>query len=173
MQLPPDPPEVHLGFRPGDDRQVVDWEHPLRRSWPLADLLHFFNSVWCIPYAKGQARGNSGVYIQQRYEVQILDSFGLKGVANECGGLYRQRRPDVNMALPPLTWQTYDIEFQAARFDESGKLLHAQLGVAINIQATHAFSVPAQFVGCQMSVAIFVVAAYQSCWQNRLGGIAK
>lgn len=72
------------------------------------------------PVARSQGRGNSGVYLQSRYEVQILDSFGLEGIENDCASLYRTRRPDFNMSFPPLTWQTFDIDFTSAKFDEKG-----------------------------------------------------
>jgi hypothetical protein len=91
-----------------------------------------------MPNSVGQDRGNSGVYIQQRYEVQVLDSFGLAGIHNECGGIYRQRPPQVNMALPPLVWQTYDIYFRSARFsDASEKMENARITIYHNGVAIH------------------------------------
>ncbi len=73
------------------------------------------------PLAREQGRANSGFYLESRYEAQVLDSFGLEGADNECGSLYRSRRPDVNMCLPPLQWQTYDIAFLPPAFDAAGQ----------------------------------------------------
>lgn len=70
---------------------------------------------------KGQARGNSGVYLQGRYEIQVLDSFGVDAKSDDCGAIYNQKAPDVNACLPPGQWQSYDITFKAAKFDNAGK----------------------------------------------------
>jgi hypothetical protein len=85
------------------------------------------------PEATGQGRSNSGVIHLGLYETQILDSFGLYGRDNECGGIYKTREPDSNAGYPAGLWQTYDIEFKSPRFDVAGtKTADARMTVRLN-----------------------------------------
>ncbi|MFE2459341.1 family 16 glycoside hydrolase [Streptomyces sp. NPDC059402] len=87
----------------------------------------------------GQDRGNSGIYLQDRYELQILDSYGdTTPDTNEAGAIYLKKAPDTNAATAPETWQTYDIVFRAARFDENGaKTADARVTVVWNGRTVH------------------------------------
>jgi hypothetical protein len=84
--------------------------------------LHIEFRVPFKPEARDQARGNSGVYVQGRYEVQVLDSFGLEEADNGCGAIYSIKAPEQNMSFPPGAWQTYDIDFTAAEYQDGKKV---------------------------------------------------
>ncbi len=91
---------------------------PLERK-PYTLHVEFMLSY--MPNARGQARSNSGVYLDESFECQVLDSFGGEGADNECGGIYTVSAPKLNMCYPPLQWQTYDIEFMPPLYDADGK----------------------------------------------------
>jgi hypothetical protein len=83
-----------------------------------------------MPTARGMQRGNSGVYLQELWEVQVIDSFGWTtenqkyerlSHVGRCGGMHELVMPEVNMCLPPLSWQTFDIDHTAATVDDDGR----------------------------------------------------
>jgi hypothetical protein len=73
--------------------------------------LHVEFNIPYMPKARGQGRGNSGIYLGGLYELQVLDSYGLKLQSNDCGAIYQQIIPAVNVCKPPLQWQYYDVTF--------------------------------------------------------------
>lgn len=78
------------------------------------------------PHVRRQHRGNSGIYLQGRYEIQVLDSYRVQHPGKtDCGAVYGQSAPLVNRCLPPLYWQSFDIIFRAARTDGSGRVRQA------------------------------------------------
>jgi hypothetical protein len=84
---------------------------------------------WSTPseiVGEGQGRGNSGVLLQDRYEVQVLDSYNNRTYANgQAGSIYKQHSPLVNATRKPGDWNIYDIIYTAPRFKENGSLFSA------------------------------------------------
>lgn len=119
--------------------QIVPKSGSIVTKEPVKDfVLHAeFKTPQLPPEVKGQGRGNSGVYIQQRYEVQILDSYGLEPKFNECASIYRFKSPDRNACKKPGQWQTYDIRFQAARFEGDKKAQDARITLYHNGVLVH------------------------------------
>lgn len=82
---------------------------------------------WATPSevkGESQERGNSGVFLMERYEVQVLDSYDNKTYYHgQAGAIYKQHAPLVNASRKPGEWQSYDIVFKAPKFDEQGKVI--------------------------------------------------
>lgn len=77
-----------------------------------------------MPEASGQAKGNSGVFLQGRYEIQVLDSYGWQRPGmGDCGAIYNQFAPLVNACRAAMDWQTYDVAFRAPRAGDAGPSL--------------------------------------------------
>jgi len=128
-----------------DGKDLSKWQRPDGQpaAWTVADGVmtvsrgnivtkETFGDAWIhvefmepdMPNARGQEKGNSGVYVQARYEIQVLDSYSIKVPGRgDCGAIYGQYAPLVNANKPPLQWQTFDIIFRAPRVDASGKVL--------------------------------------------------
>jgi hypothetical protein len=145
---PPEGATVLLGstleaWTKGDGKTAAEWpvvdgvatiaKGNIQTRGKFGDFqMHLEFNVPYMPDAKGQARGNSGVYLQGTYELQILDSYGLKPQSNDCGAIYQQIIPSVNACLPPLQWQTYDITFHAAKREGDKVVKKARLTVVQN-----------------------------------------
>ncbi len=85
-----------------------------------------------MPWESGQFRGNSGVYINGCYEIQILDTYGKETLEhNDCGAIYEMHTPLVNACKAPGEWQTYDLIVKAAKLNEDGTIAEAARLTAI------------------------------------------
>jgi hypothetical protein len=121
----------------GGAMQVQGGNITTREKFAGSFKLHVEFRVPYMPKASGQGRGNSGVYLQGRYEVQVLDSYGLKSKDNDCGGIYGVAAPLVNACKAPTVWQSYDIDFTApkcsdGKITEPARMTVYQNGVKIH-----------------------------------------
>jgi hypothetical protein len=104
--------------------EVVDGSGAIQTKMKFGDCqLHV---EWSAPDAVvdgGQWRGNSGIFLQNRYELQVLDSYNNRTYSNgQAGSIYKDVPPLVNAMKMPLEWNTYDVVYTAPRFKADGKL---------------------------------------------------
>lgn len=118
-----------------------EWDSVITRDSYQDFRMHAEFNVNVVENAKDpEANGNSGIYIQQRYEIQILNSFGVPEAdykPSYCGSIYRQKKPDRLVCKKPGEWQSYDIAFRAARFDGDRKTENARITVYQNGELIH------------------------------------
>ncbi len=140
-QAPPEGAVVLIPFTPGTPPDMSAWVDSKWEPQPDGSVqvkpragsitskesfgscrLHIEFNLPHMPNEQGQGRANSGLYVQNRYEVQVLDSFGTLSGAGDCGALYQVEAARVNASLPPGRWQTYDIVYHAPKYDADGKV---------------------------------------------------
>jgi len=118
-----------------------DWDSLLTKESYQDFRMHVEFNVNAVKDAKDpEADGNSGIYIQQRYEVQIHNSFGIAAADYKpsfCGSIYRQKKPDLLVSKKAGEWQSYDIAFRAARFEGDKKAANARITVFQNGALIH------------------------------------
>jgi len=132
--------ECHWTFKDGVLTASPVWDSVVTPHAYQDFRMHVEFNVNSVPNATPEKNGNSGVYIQQRYEVQILNSYGVAATdykSSYCGSLYRQKKPDQVVCKPAGEWQTYDIVFRAARFVGDKKTENARITVYQNGQLIH------------------------------------
>ncbi len=134
-------------FKDGVLTASPKWDSVVTKT-PYRDFqMHVEFNVNDVPNAmRGEDNGNSGIYIQQRYEVQILNSFGVSAedyTPAYAGSIYKIKKPDQLVSKKAGEWQTYDIVFRSARFDGETKTEDARITVYHNGVLIHDdFAIP-------------------------------
>ncbi len=116
------------------------WDSMITRTLYRDFQMHVEFNVNHAPNVDPEKNGNSGIYIQQRYEIQILNSYGVSEAdykPSYCGSLYRMKKPDKLVNKPAGQWQSFDMVFRAARFDGDKKVENARITVYQNQQLIH------------------------------------
>jgi hypothetical protein len=123
VRLDPSDPKKLLGEGEGGSDRGVLLRGAVEHGTDLITEKDFGDCELHVEFVVPQ-RSNSGVYLMGRYEIQILDSYGKKDDQlrpGDCGGIYITSKPSTNATKPPGQWQSFDVVFQAPRFDASGK----------------------------------------------------
>ncbi|MFC2089494.1 DUF1080 domain-containing protein [Bacteroidota bacterium] len=125
-----------LSMWEAEDGEKVKWNYKegvltVKKGTGIIRTRNYFGDCqlhveWRTPaevVGESQGRGNSGVFLMERYEVQVLDSYNNRTYSNgQAASIYKQHIPLVNVCRPPGEWQTYDIIWEAPSFNEDGSV---------------------------------------------------
>lgn len=133
--------EMKWTFENGVLTASPKWDSLLTKDAYQDFVMHVEFNVNDNPDAKNrEADGNSGIYVQERYELQIQNGFGIPEedyTASYCGSIYKLKKPDKLVSKKPGEWQSYDIAFRAARFKDGAKTENARITVYHNGELIH------------------------------------